>query len=84
MPHTAEEIWQHLYPEHASVHLEVLPETQPWAQAALSEGWRQLQSIRKAVDTQLEQLRQDKAIGGNLMRGKLGVTTGLCAYRPNT
>ena len=66
IPHTTEEIWQHLYPEVDSVHLQVLTRQEVWQKPELTQEWDELLKIRRIVDTELEQLRQAKKIGGNL------------------
>ncbi|MCU7959512.1 MAG: isoleucine--tRNA ligase [gamma proteobacterium symbiont of Bathyaustriella thionipta] len=67
---TADEIWEHIPGEHESSLF-----IQPWYEhlSAMPAGsrfsldeWKQLQAIRSAVSTALEQLRKDNRIGSSL------------------
>ena len=68
LPITADELWQHLPGQRDdSVHLAEFPEdTQEFIDRELLDRWERLRSIRDAVNTELERLRQQKKVGTSL------------------
>jgi len=68
LPFTTEELWRNL-PGHRdpSVHLEEFPsDFASWRNNELLERWKELRSVRDAVNIELESARQTKTIGSNL------------------
>ncbi len=65
---TMEEAWLERFPgEHASVHLQMFPETPPgWADDKLVEKWARVKTLRRVVTGALEIARRDKVIGASL------------------
>jgi isoleucyl-tRNA synthetase len=65
---TMEEAWLYRFPgENESVHLHVFPETpRDWANAALTEKWNRIRTLRRVVTGALEVARRDKVIGASL------------------
>lgn len=67
MPFTTEEAWLSRNPEAESVHLEQFP-TVPaaWQNEAVSEKWKKVRTVRRAVTGALEVERKEKRIGSSL------------------
>jgi len=65
---TMEEVWLERNPgEGSSVHLRTFPEIPAgWADAALSEKWKKIRTVRRVVTGALEVQRRDKNIGSSL------------------
>jgi len=65
---TMEEAWLYRFPgEKESVHLHTFPETpREWANAALTEKWNRIRTLRRVVTGALEVARRDKVIGASL------------------
>lgn len=69
LPHLAEDIWQYMpYPvEHKSVFQAGWAVSDPrWQRSELARSWQRLIALRDEVNTNLEILRKDKAIGASL------------------
>jgi isoleucyl-tRNA synthetase len=68
LPFTMDEVWRNL-PGHreTSVHLALFPaDLSDWHDERLLDRWTQLAAVRDAVNSALEEKRQQKAITGNL------------------
>ena len=65
---TAEEVWLSRFPsEKGSVHNETFPEIPAsWSNEALSEKWKKIRTVRRAVTGALEIERAQKRIGSSL------------------
>ncbi len=65
---TAEEVWLSRFPsENGSVHNETFPEIPAgWRNEALSEKWKKIRTVRRAVTGALEIERAQKRIGSSL------------------
>jgi len=67
MPFTMEEAWRTRFPDDASVHLRVFPETpEAWKDDAASSEIARLRSARSVVTGAMEIARRDKVIGASL------------------
>ncbi len=67
MPFTTEEAWLSRDPSATSVHLEQFPAIPSnWANETVSEKWKQVRAVRRAVTGALEIERKEKRIGSSL------------------
>ncbi|MDO1581171.1 isoleucine--tRNA ligase [Rhizobium oryzicola] len=67
MPFTTEEAWLSRDPSATSVHLEQFPAIpSEWANEAVSEKWKHVRTVRRAVTGALEIERKEKRIGSSL------------------
>lgn len=67
MPFTTEEAWLSRDPSATSVHLEQFPAIpSEWSNEAVSEKWKKVKTVRRAVTGALEVERKDKRIGSSL------------------
>jgi isoleucyl-tRNA synthetase len=67
LPVTADQLWLHLPgTRSASVHLEPLPDAEPFLNPELLAEWQQLLAARETVNAALEAKRKDKVIGTSL------------------
>jgi isoleucyl-tRNA synthetase len=68
IPFTAEEVWQARYPsEDGSVHLLEWPELPALpGDDAVSERWREVRALRRAVTEAIEPLRREKVVRSSL------------------
>ena len=64
---TAEEAWNHRYPDGGSIHAEILPDTpENWKDPELAAKWEVIRKLRRAVTGAIEIERKEKRIGGSL------------------
>ncbi|MCJ8517622.1 isoleucyl-tRNA synthetase [Pseudorhizobium tarimense] len=67
MPFTAEEAWLSRDPGAISVHLQQFPDLPAgWQNEAISEKWKKVRTVRRAVTGALEVERKEKRIGSSL------------------
>ncbi|MFD1745858.1 isoleucine--tRNA ligase [Rhizobium helianthi] len=67
MPFTTEEAWLSRNPQAESVHLEQFPVVPAeWANEAVSNKWKSVRAVRRAVTGALEVERKEKRIGSSL------------------
>lgn len=67
MPFTTEEAWLSRNPQAESVHLEQFPVVPAeWANDAVSNKWKSVRAVRRAVTGALEVERKEKRIGSSL------------------
>lgn len=67
MPFTTEEAWLSRNPAATSVHLEQFPAVPAeWSNDAVSEKWKKVRAVRRAVTGALEVERKEKRIGSSL------------------
>ncbi|MGN7292164.1 isoleucine--tRNA ligase [Rhizobium sp. SAFR-030] len=67
MPFTSEEAWLSRDPKAESVHLEQFRDIPAeWSNEAVSEKWKQVRAVRRAVTGALEVERREKRIGSSL------------------
>lgn len=67
MPFTTEEAWLSRNPQAESVHLEQFPVVPvQWSNDAISEKWKKVRTVRRAVTGALEVERKEKRIGSSL------------------
>ncbi|MBB4143071.1 isoleucine--tRNA ligase [Rhizobium rhizoryzae] len=67
IPFTTEEAWLSRDPSATSVHLEQFPAIPSnWANETVSEKWKQVRAVRRAVTGALEIERKEKRIGSSL------------------
>ena len=70
LPVTADELWKHLPGERESVHLSDFPTgTDILVDQELLDRWTRLLAIRETVNSELERLRKEKAVGTSLSAG---------------
>jgi isoleucyl-tRNA synthetase len=67
IPFAAEEVWQTLYPNSDSVHLQFFHEVDDnWFDEKLTNEWKMVRMVRNKVDAALEVLRTQKEIKSNM------------------